>query len=408
MLSVPAAASGYYGSNCVTYVREVTGINISGNAGDWWDNADGSYRRGHQPAAGAVLVFRPYGRMWAGHVAVVSKVVNGREILVNQANWPHGDVVEGAAVYDVSPSNDWTAVRVADVGTMSWGRTNPTFGFIYSDGAPAREEPIVAQAQPQFPQPQSWATQPWPTQPQPRAELAVAQAQSAQAQSAQSQSVQPQAQPQPRTQQPQPRFQLAVAETEEEDAPAPHRAAPRSGDPQKAKAAKPATHKELLEAKAAKAKADRHEHLEAKAEHQRQPEKPEIKTAARDEAKAKRDRREQLAAEKAEKVKVAKADQKAEKVKLAKAAQEKAEKTKLAKAEKAEQTRLAKAEKAETAEKIKLAKAEHAPAKEHAETKTAATHDHHPASRHTHVARNDQLVQGANIEQIAEVGRGGE
>ncbi len=219
MLSLPAKASGYYGSNCVTYVREVTGINISGNAGDWWDNADGSYRRGHQPTAGAVLVFRPYGRMWAGHVAVVSKVVNGREILVNQANWPHGDVVEGAAVYDVSPSNDWTTVRVADERSQSWGRLNPTFGFIYPDGAPAREEPVVAQAQPQFPQPPSWAT-PWPTQPQPRAEATVAQAQP---QSAQPQSAQSRAQPQPLTQQPQPRFQVAVAETEEadDDEPAP-------------------------------------------------------------------------------------------------------------------------------------------------------------------------------------------
>ena len=354
MLGLSAKASGYFGSNCVTYVREVTGMEIAGNAGDWWDNAAGSYQRGHRPVPGSVLVFRPYGRMWAGHVAVVAKVVNGREILVNQANWPHGDVVEGAAVYDVSANNDWTTVRVANVGTMSWGRMNPTFGFIYPNGAPARDEPLIAQAQPQ------------PRVEQPR--------------------------PQPRVEQPQPRFQLAVAETEEDDPPlAPHRAAPAPRDHERAKADKPTPHKELaaktkrerelIEAKAAKARPDRHQRLEAKAELRRRPEKPEIKTAARDEAKLERTRHEKLATEK---------------TKLAKAEHAKAEKTRLAKAEHAK------------AEKTKLAKAEHEPAKRHAETKAAANRAHPPV-RHLHVARNEQpAAQGAHIEQIAEVGRGGE
>lgn len=358
MLGLSAKASGYFGSNCVTYVREVTGMEISGNAGDWWDNAAGSYQRGHQPVPGSVLVFRPYGRMWAGHVAVVAKVVNGREILVNQANWPHGDVVEGAAVYDVSANNDWTTVRVANVGTMSWGRTNPTFGFIYPNGAPARDEPVVAQAQPQ-----------------------------------------------PRVERPQPRFQLAVAETEEDEpALSPHHAAPAPRDHERAKADKPAPRKELaaktkrerepIEAKTAKAKPDRHERLEAKAEHRRRPEKPEIKTAARDEAKVDRARHEKPAAEK---------------TKLAKAEHAKAEKTRLARAEheKAEKTRLAKAEHAK-AEKTRLAKAEHEPAKRHVVTKAAANRAHPPVRR-VHVARNEQpAAQGAHIEQIAEVGRGGE
>lgn len=142
MLSLPAAASSY-GGNCVTYAREMTGIEISGNAGDWWDNAEGSYRRGHQPVPGSVLVFRPAGRMSSGHVAVVSRVVGPREILVNQANWPRGAVVEGAAVFDVSPNNDWTTVRVAEDRSQSWGRLNPTFGFIYPNQAEPRDNPVA-------------------------------------------------------------------------------------------------------------------------------------------------------------------------------------------------------------------------------------------------------------------------
>jgi surface antigen len=354
-------------------------MNISGNAGDWWDNAAGSYRRGHQPEAGAVLVFRPAGRMWAGHVAVVSKLVNAREILVNQANWPHGDVVEGAAVYDASPNNDWTTVRVAEASSQSWGRTNPTFGFIYRDGAPAREEPVVAQAEPQFPAPQSWATQPWPAQPQRRVEPALAQAQTQTTQ------------PQPQAAQAQPRLQVAVTETEEDEpAPARHHATPQPREHEKAKAETPATGKalaktkrehELIEAQAAKTKPDRHDKLEAKAEH-----------------------------DKARQEKLAKAEQgKAEHQQLAKAEHDKAHQEKLAKAEqrKAEQQKLAQAAH-EKAERIKLAKAEHEPAKRHDETKTAATTRPHPA-RHTHIARNDQQpAEGANIEQIAEIGRAGE
>ncbi|HEX5318768.1 MAG TPA: CHAP domain-containing protein [Stellaceae bacterium] len=134
MLASPGGASAWEGDNCVTYVRSVTGIEISGNAGDWWNNAEGRYARGHKPEPGAVLVFQPHGRMWAGHVAVVRRILNDREILVDQANWMRGEVIEGMAIYDVSPGNDWTMVRVVDAPTLSWGRLNPTFGFIYQRG----------------------------------------------------------------------------------------------------------------------------------------------------------------------------------------------------------------------------------------------------------------------------------
>ncbi|MGH7092143.1 MAG: CHAP domain-containing protein [Stellaceae bacterium] len=127
----------YYGGNCVSYARAVTGMHIPGDAGAWWNNAAGRYSRGHAPAPGAVLVFKPHGAMWHGHVAVVSHLVNRREILVNQANWVPGRVVKDMAVYDVSAANNWSAVRVADFRSESWGRINPTFGFVY----PHRPEP---------------------------------------------------------------------------------------------------------------------------------------------------------------------------------------------------------------------------------------------------------------------------
>lgn len=143
-LSLPAMASTY-GGNCVSYVRAVTGMDISGNAGAWWGNAAGRYNRGDEPAPGSVLVFKPSGAMWLGHVAVVSQVVNKREILVDQANWVPGRVVKDMAVYDVSAANNWSAVRVADYRSTNWGRINPTFGFIYPE-RPARGSAEVIEA----------------------------------------------------------------------------------------------------------------------------------------------------------------------------------------------------------------------------------------------------------------------
>ena len=53
------AAAGWGGGiSCVPYARSVTGMAISGNGGDWWYNAAGSYDRGHQPEPGSVMAFR--------------------------------------------------------------------------------------------------------------------------------------------------------------------------------------------------------------------------------------------------------------------------------------------------------------------------------------------------------------
>lgn len=124
-----------HGGNCVAYARELTGIHLDGNAASWWFHAEGHYDRGHTPTPGAVLVFKPYAGMHVGHVAVVSRVVGAREILVDQANWVRGRVTQSMSVVDASPLNDWTSVKVQFGGTH--GRENPTFGFIYPQTVPA-------------------------------------------------------------------------------------------------------------------------------------------------------------------------------------------------------------------------------------------------------------------------------
>jgi surface antigen len=129
-----AAAS--HGGNCVAYARDVTGVALDGNAAAWWPHAVGRYERGQQPKLGAILVFKPYGRMRVGHVAVVSRVVGPREILVDQANWIRGRVVKAMSVVDASPDNDWTRVKVIELHSGKHGRENPTFGFIYPRSLP--------------------------------------------------------------------------------------------------------------------------------------------------------------------------------------------------------------------------------------------------------------------------------
>lgn len=120
---------------CVVFARDLSGIQISGDALTWWGKAAGRYQRGSRPEPGAVLSFPASGRMRLGHAAVVSRVIDAREVLVDDANWampgqPKGMVRRGASVIDVSPANDWTQVRVQNV-PGSWGRVYPTYGFIY-------------------------------------------------------------------------------------------------------------------------------------------------------------------------------------------------------------------------------------------------------------------------------------
>jgi surface antigen len=122
---------------CVPYAREVSGIQIYGDAWTWWDQAEGRYARGHSPRVGAVMAFQPYGSMTLGHVAAVSRVIDSRTVLLRHANWSpidgrRGQIENDVEAVDVSPDNDWSQVRVwyapiQDLGTTAW----PVAGFIY-------------------------------------------------------------------------------------------------------------------------------------------------------------------------------------------------------------------------------------------------------------------------------------
>ncbi len=141
--SSPAAAY----LQCAPYARAESGIAIHGNAGTWWAQAAGHYRRGAEPEVGAVLAFQPSRAMPIGHVAVVAAVVDSRHILLNHANWSgHGRIERAALAEDVSANGDWSQVRVWYAPQHSLGlRANPAFGFIYHD-APVDAPPAYASA----------------------------------------------------------------------------------------------------------------------------------------------------------------------------------------------------------------------------------------------------------------------
>ena len=117
---------------CVPFARKESGIELVGNAWTWWKQASGVYQRGHAPEPGAVLAFRSNRTMRLGHVAVVSQVVNRREIEIKHANWGAGGIQRNVQVVDVSENNDWTAVRVALGRPGEFGSIYPTNGFIYN------------------------------------------------------------------------------------------------------------------------------------------------------------------------------------------------------------------------------------------------------------------------------------
>jgi surface antigen len=124
------------GLQCVPFARENTGIELSGNANTWWANAEGTYERGARPEVGSVLSFRANGRMRMGHVAVVSNLIDGRNIEIDHANWAgpggmRGGVSRNIRVVDVSENNDWTAIRVSLGRNGEFGSVYPTYGFIY-------------------------------------------------------------------------------------------------------------------------------------------------------------------------------------------------------------------------------------------------------------------------------------
>lgn len=125
----------HYGSHviqCVAFAQAESAVELHGNARDWWYNAAGRYARGSAPEMGSVLNFRPVRKMPLGHVAVVRDVVNSRVIVIDQSHWAQNGISRNVRVVDVSPGNDWSAVRVELNGRSgSFGSIYPTFGFIY-------------------------------------------------------------------------------------------------------------------------------------------------------------------------------------------------------------------------------------------------------------------------------------
>lgn len=140
-VAVPAIAGTL---QCAPFARQVSGIDIHGNANTWWGQAEGRYDRGHEPRVGAVLAFSASRSMPVGHVAMVSKVVNGREVLLTHANWSYrGGIERGVRAVDVSPNNDWSDVRVwyGPIGDLGL-RSNPARGFIYPQAPATLVQPV--------------------------------------------------------------------------------------------------------------------------------------------------------------------------------------------------------------------------------------------------------------------------
>jgi surface antigen len=122
---------------CVPYARAVSGVAIMGDAWTWWARADGRYARTAVPRAGAVLVFSRTSRLPLGHVSVVTAVIGPREIRVAHANWIPGRVSVDVPVVDVSPTGDWSEVRVFNVEAGAFGRVYRAVGFVLPDLATA-------------------------------------------------------------------------------------------------------------------------------------------------------------------------------------------------------------------------------------------------------------------------------
>lgn len=117
---------------CVPYARARSGVELFGDAGSWWERADGKYVREPTPLLGSVMVLSGYAGPGRGHVGVVSGLVSAREIRLDHANWVgDGSVYLGDPVVDVSPDNRWTEVRVWNPRSRSWGtKTYLVEGFI--------------------------------------------------------------------------------------------------------------------------------------------------------------------------------------------------------------------------------------------------------------------------------------
>jgi surface antigen len=141
------AATSYL--QCVPYARQVSGIQIFGDAHTWWGQAAGQYERGFRPRVGAVMAFKPYGNMRLGHVAAVSRIIDSRTVLIRHSNWSpingrRGQIEDNVRAIDVSENNDWSEVRVWFDPIQALGGTHwPVQGFIYNRPAKRLDEGTV-------------------------------------------------------------------------------------------------------------------------------------------------------------------------------------------------------------------------------------------------------------------------
>lgn len=131
-LPVPRIVHAGAPLECVPFARRHVNISLRGAAWTWWRAAKGRYERGRAPRTGSVLVLKRRGNS-LGHIAVVTRIVGPREIIVDHANWLNrGRIHLATPVRDVSKNNDWSAVRVWYTPGKSWGRSiRPAYGFIY-------------------------------------------------------------------------------------------------------------------------------------------------------------------------------------------------------------------------------------------------------------------------------------
>jgi hypothetical protein len=119
---------------CVPYARSRSGVSIWGDAHTWWEKAAGRFERSSTPEVGSVMVMRGYANNERGHVAIVRRVLNEREIVVDHANWLNsGEIGLDQPVMDVSDDNDWSEARVWYApGGHYGGRVYEVQGFILS------------------------------------------------------------------------------------------------------------------------------------------------------------------------------------------------------------------------------------------------------------------------------------
>ena len=164
LCAAPAHAQSLleYVGQCVPFARAASGIQIYGDAWTWWDQAEGRYKRGHTPRVGAVLVFGKSERLRLGHVAVVSRIVEDRVLMVTHANWSRfngerGHAEQDVTLFDVSPRGDWSLVKVWYRDRNGLGSSvYPAKGFIYGTPAPgsearrARPSPELSSDQPDY------------------------------------------------------------------------------------------------------------------------------------------------------------------------------------------------------------------------------------------------------------------